>query len=139
MLAALLLLGGPAEKPSSDVAELLRLEAVWNDGHVKGDADALGRLWSDDLVVAVQGIPLLSRKESINVWRTGRMKFDEYETSDIRVRVYNDAGVVTGRLRRSRRVGGRTAADPWSFTRMYVHRDGQWQVVSWHASDVPPR
>lgn len=34
-------LAGAAQVERSDVAELTRLEAIWNDAHIKGDADAL--------------------------------------------------------------------------------------------------
>lgn len=41
--------GSPAiSKNAADLKELHRLEAVWNNAHVKGDADALDKLWSND-------------------------------------------------------------------------------------------
>ena len=44
-------------KDASDVKELHRLEAVWNDAHVKGDADALDKLWANDLLVTIAAMP----------------------------------------------------------------------------------
>jgi enterochelin esterase family protein len=43
--------GAAAENPA--IAELTRLETVWNDAHLRGDAEALAGLCADDLVVTV--------------------------------------------------------------------------------------
>lgn len=42
-----------ASKDAVELKELYRLEAVWNDAHVEGDADALDALWANDLIVTV--------------------------------------------------------------------------------------
>ena len=65
-------------------------------------------------------MPLMSKKDPLGIRRSGRMKFDKCETSDVRVRLYGNAAVVSGRLQRSRRLGARTAEDNWFFTKMYV-------------------
>jgi ketosteroid isomerase-like protein len=124
-------------QPAADEAELQRLEAVWNAAHVRGDVAALDRLWADDIVIAVQGMPLMSKQDALAITRSGKLAFDRYETTGTRVRVYGDAAVVTGRLHRSRRMGERQAEDHWYFTKTYARRDGRWMVVSWHASDAP--
>jgi hypothetical protein len=66
------------------------------------------------------------------------MKFERYETSETTMRVYDDAAIVTGRLRRSRVIAGATADDDWRFTKVYLRRAGRWQVVSFHASNTNP-
>jgi len=33
-------------------------------------------------------------------------------------------------------IAGATADDDWRFTKVYVRRDGRWQVVSFHASNT---
>lgn len=40
-------------REAADRAELSRLEETWNQAHLHGDAEALNRLWADDLEVAV--------------------------------------------------------------------------------------
>jgi ketosteroid isomerase-like protein len=126
-----------ANQHDDDVAELMRLERVWNQAHVSGDAVALDQLWADDLVVTVQGMPTMSKAQSMAIWRSGKMTFAAYDTSDVIVRVHGDAAVVTGRVHRSRKLGERMANDNWLFTKTYVRRSGRWQVVAWHASDAP--
>jgi ketosteroid isomerase-like protein len=119
---------------SPDSRDVRRLESVWNEAHLRGDADALERLCADDLLVTVPGMRVMTRSESIGVLRAGRMKFVRYETSDVRVRVYGDTAIVTGRLQRTRTVNGQSMDDDWRFTKTYARRSAQWQVVGFHAS-----
>ena len=72
------------------------------------------------------------------MFKVGGMKFDRYESSDIQSRVYGETAIVTGRIKRTRTIGGKTIDDDWRFTKVYLRRAGNWQVVSFHASDVRP-
>ena len=58
---------GAAVVDSPETAELIRLEGVWNDAHVHGDAEALDRLWDPDLVVTVPKMPVFTRAEALEV------------------------------------------------------------------------
>lgn len=122
---------------TADMEELLRLERVWNEAHVHGDAQALTRLWADDLEVAVPKMPVLKKPELIKFVESGRMKFQRYETSDLNVRIYGQSALVTGRLQRKREINGRTVEDDWRFTKAYIRSDDGWRVASFHASDAP--
>ena len=133
MLAALQ--ESPAiSKDAADRKELNRLEAVWNDAHVKGDADALDALWANDLIVTVAGMPVMTKASSLAMVRSGKMPFLRYETSDIRVTTLGTAALVTGRVQRVRSMGGKDVTDDWRFTKVYAMNQGRWQVIAWHAS-----
>ena len=144
MLLALLLVAfsvvqtspGAGAKKDSDQKELERLEAEWNAAHVRGDAAALERIFAEDLVVVVPGMRVMTKPDSLGMFTSGRMKFERYETSETKLRTYDDTAIVTGRLRRTRVIAGATADDDWRFTKVYVRRDGRWQVVSFHASNT---
>ena len=119
---------------AADSAVLLRLEVVWNRAHVTGDTSNLADLWAQDLVVAVPGMPVMSKADLLGFWRSGRSTITRYETSNLRVRVYGEAAVVTGRLSRDRSFNARTATDHWQFTKVYARSSGRWRVVAYHAS-----
>ena len=119
---------------AADIAELLRLETLWNEAHLRGDAGPLDRLWAADCSFAVPNMPAMTKAEVIGVWRSGRMTFTQYRTSDVAVRVYGAAAVVTGRLQRTRNLSDRAVDDDWRFTKVYVRRVAEWQVVAFHAS-----
>ncbi|HEX8026944.1 MAG TPA: nuclear transport factor 2 family protein, partial [Vicinamibacterales bacterium] len=80
----------------------------------------------------------LTKADSLGVFASARMKFDRYESSETKVRVYGTTAVVTGRIRRTRTNGGNTYDDDWRFTKVYLRNAAGWQVVSFHASNVSP-
>ena len=112
--------GSAQPSADQDVARFTQLESQWNDAHLRGDADALDRLWADDLRVVVPRMTPMSKADALSFFRSGRMKFLRYETSELGVRVYADTAVVTGRLRRSRERSGQMLEDDWRFTKVYV-------------------
>jgi ketosteroid isomerase-like protein len=120
----------------ADVTTLTRLEADWNAAHVRGDAAALEQLFADDVVVMVPGMRMMTKADAVGMFTSGRMKFDRYETSETKIRVYDSTAIVTGRLRRTRVRAGATVDDDWRFTKVYLRRAGRWQVVSFHASNT---
>jgi ketosteroid isomerase-like protein len=122
----------------ADTQQLQRLEQVWNQAHLSGDADALDKLWADDLEVDVPRMAVMSKADALGFARSGRMKFLRYETSGLRIRVYGDTAVVSGRLQRTRSMMGKEISDDWRFTKVYVKQAEQWRVVSFHASEIAP-
>lgn len=136
-ILALSLTQKPAREPNAaHITELTRLENVWNDAHVRGDASALDQIWAEDLVVTVPDMPVMNKEESLAIWRSGKMKFHSYKTSDLRIRVYGNAAVVTGQLERRRTNSLQEFEDDWRFTKVYVRHGGKWLVVAWHGSHV---
>ena len=136
ILAVGLALQSPSPAQNVDLSELMRLEALWNEAHLRGDASALDRLWADDLVAIVPRMTPLPKREALAFVRSARMRFTRYESADVAVKVYGDSAVARGRLRRSRDIGGRAVQDDWRFTKLYVRRGGQWRVVAFHASEA---
>ena len=138
---ALLVLGllqAPAEKAGhNDVRTALeRLETEWNAAHVRGDAAPLDRIFSDDLVIIVPAMRVLSKADAVGMFTSGRMKFDKYDTSETTFRILGDTAIVNGRFKRSRVINGATTDDDWRFTKVYVRRADRWQVISFHASNT---
>jgi ketosteroid isomerase-like protein len=129
-------MGFRSDPRENDTRELERLEKVWNEAHERGDADALEGLWSEDLEVEVPRMPVMNKADVLNFARSGRMKFLRYTTSDVRIRMYGDTAVVSGRLQRTRQINGKELSDDWRFTKVYVRQAQQWRVVSFHASEA---
>jgi ketosteroid isomerase-like protein len=138
VLAGALTLQASVPAQDADVAELTRLEALWNDAHRRGDAPALDRLWAEELVAIVPRMAPLPKQDALAFVRSARMKFLRYESSEVTVKVYGDNAVARGRLLRARELGGQTLQDNWRFTKVYVRQGGQWRVVAFHASEAGP-
>ncbi len=140
VLIALLLTSPQAavSKDAFDLKELYRLEAVWNDAHVKGDAGALDQLWANDLIVTIAAMPAMTKADALAVVRSNKMPFTKYDTSELNVKRFTDSALVTGRLQRERTMNGQHVTDEWRFTKVYAMSQGQWRVIHWHASPLQP-
>jgi hypothetical protein len=79
---------------------------------------------------------VMTKADVLSFARSGHMKFSRYTTSDVHIRLYGDAAVVTGRLQRTRTMNGKEISDDWRFTKVYVKQKEQWRVVSFHASEA---
>ncbi len=123
-------------REAKDLKELARLEMAWNEAQLHGNADALDRLCDDDLIVTVPDMPLMDKSETLAFMRSGRLRYQRYQTSDLRMRVYKNSAVVTGQLERVTQPASKTFEDDWRFTKVYVRRDGRWLIVAWHGSHV---
>jgi ketosteroid isomerase-like protein len=129
----------PAAAPSDQsLAPFTQLESQWNDAHLIGDAEALDRLWADELRVVVPRMTPLSKEDALSFFRSGRMKFSRYETSELSAHVYGETAVVSGRVRRSRERAGQMVEDDWRFMKVYVRKAGAWRVVAYQASEAGP-
>ena len=137
LLVAVSMIQAPvgAVKSAADPT-LERLEVEWNDAHLRGDSAVMDRLYSNDVVVVVPGMRVMTKADALGMLTSARMKFDRYETSETQIRVYGDLAVVIGRLRRTRVVAGTKVDDDWRFTKVYLRRDNRCQVVSFHASNT---
>jgi hypothetical protein len=141
---ALLVVGGSAPlagsrktQASPAVAELTRLESVWNEANLKGDSKALDALIADDAVIIVPSMTPMTKQQSLGVLKQGVMTFSRYQTTDIKVQAYETAAIVSGKLQRTRAVGSRSVDDNWQFTKSYILRAGTWIVVAFTASPAP--
>ena len=131
---------GFAKSDSSKAeARIAELETVWNQAHLHGDVDALDRLWADSLTVIVPEMPPFSKPALLKMWRGMKVSITEYATSDVKIHVYGQSAIATGRLHRVRDFGGNQATDDWLFTKAYARIGGDWKVTAYHASVVPAR
>ncbi len=128
---------GAQSEPPSVEKQILSLETIWNEAHLRGDADALDRIWAPNLTVIVPEMQPFSKEDLLKMWRSMKVVFTRYETSDVRIRSNGGTTVVTGRLQRSRDFGGRAKEEDWLFTKTYAQVDGEWKVAAYHASTTP--
>lgn len=119
------------------VHELSRLETEWNRAHVAGDADALLAMTRPDATIIVPGMPLFTPREAFGVLRSAHMRFESYESRDVRYTFARGTGVVTGRLQRVRVMGDRKVTDDWLFTKVWVHDRSGWRLFAFHSSPAP--
>jgi ketosteroid isomerase-like protein len=99
------------------------------DADLKGDADALDRTTTDDYTITRDNGIVRSKAETLQGIKDGTTKFDSFELSDVRVRIYGATAVVTfhGDIKGSR--AGKDMSGQFREVRVFVKRGGKWRAV----------
>ena len=115
-------------------AELLALDATWNELRMKPDVDGLDRILADDWMLTHSDGRVQYKADYLDELRTSTRRNQGIGKEDLRVRRYGDTMVVTGTSVQS----GVSNGVPWSgrfrFTRVWVQRDDAWKMIASHSS-----
>lgn len=130
-----------AEVNAKDRADQLRaIERARLRSLVDADMATARRLHADDfeLINPVGGT--LSKEQYLSRIASGELDYLEWEPGEIRVKLYGDSAVIRYQAHLRVSVKG-SAGSPVKFwhTDLYEKRNGQWQVVWAHATEVQQR
>ena len=131
----------PADVNAQDRADQLRaVERARLRSLVDADVATARRLHADDfeLINPVGGT--LSKEQYLRDVASGALDYLEWEPGEIRVRLYGDSAVLRyqAHLRVSVKGSAGRAVTFWH-TDLYERRNGRWQIVWAHATQVQQR
>ena len=117
----------PQEKAGAGVEEeIQKLEQQRNQAILHGDSAALDRMASDDYTFINTRGALLTKTPVLEGFKSGAIKFETRQLSDLNVRVHGNAAVVTGSLSQKWTENGKDTSGEYRFTRVYVKERGRW-------------
>lgn len=119
--------------------EIDQLEDEWRDAVLTGDAKKMASLLADDYMAITPNGTLQSRDETLQILRSGRLRFSSISLTDRKVRFYGATAVVTSLATIQASTPDGPMTGNFRYTRVYV-RDahGLWRIVSFEASRVRP-
>src|SRR6266581_77227 len=140
--AVLVATAGPAAAQAASGAaveeQIKKIEKDRAAAVTRADVAALDAITSDDYTMINRNGRLMDKAQTMSGIKTGDIKITFNEVSDLKVRVYGDTAVVTGRSETKGTVGGRDVSGPNLFTRVYVKKNGRWQSVSFPQTAITP-
>ena len=104
---------------------------------VKGDLALLDKETSEDYTLINMNGQMSDKSQMINAFKSGQSKLTQDDVSDMKVRVYGDTAVVTGKVTVKGTMGGKDATGAAMFTRVYVKKGGHWQSVALQQTRIP--
>lgn len=128
----------PAYAQASVEEQLEKMERDRSAAVVKGDVAMLESLTSDDYILINANGQVSDKATTMRDIKTGAIKLTANEVSDMKVRVYGETAVVTGKAGVKGTIGGRELKGPVMFTRVYVKKNGKWQSVSFQQTPIVP-
>ena len=115
---------------------LIKIEHDWGNAMVKGDVDAFSRCVGDDWVLTYSDGTLVTKPIAQADLKEGALRNESFQLDDLKVRVYGDAAVVSGLITEKSKFRDKDTSGQRRFTDVFVKRDGRWQAVASHESDV---
>lgn len=119
------------------VAERIRqLDEERIQAQIHADAAALDRLYADDFIGIGPSGTVRTKPQVLADFTSHDLKFQSITTDDVRVRVYGNTVVETGRSTMVGQDKGRVVPRDNRFTRVWVRQHGRWQLVANHYSTL---
>jgi len=121
---------------ASDERELIQLVKDLNVAVVNADMAFLERVLHKDYTHYRPRGTAETRAEYLENRKRGVVHFDLLVSDEIKVRLYGDAAVVTGRSTAKGKDQQGAIDDQRLWTRVFVRQDGRWQVVHFQATPI---
>ena len=116
--------------------EIKKLEEKRNDAVLHGDVSALDRMTSDDYTFVTLRGEMRTKQEILKGFASGSYHYDSRQIFDLKVRVYGNTAVVTGRSVQKGMENGKDYSGNYWFTRVYVKQNDQWQTVALQTTPI---
>ena len=128
--------GQAKSKDSSVEQALIKLENTWNEAMVKRDMAVLGRILADDYSFTDPDGMMWTKAQDLGMLKSGEDVVTSAVSTDMKVRVYGNAAVVTGHFTSKEQLKGKDISGTYAYTDTWVKRSGNWECVATHASKV---
>jgi len=120
-----------AKAQSGDTAkELTALEQSFNEALLSADWKTVERIHANDLVFTNADGSVTHKADLVDGIRSGDMKFESIEMSDVKVQALGNVAAVTGRVVERGRYKTDDLSGTYRFTDVWAKRDGRWQIVT---------
>src|SRR5579872_7557302 len=119
--------------------EVERLADVWTTAELSGDTAFLDNMLADDFVgIGPLGF-MLTKQEWLARHQSGDLKYESIRLDEAKVRVYNDAAILTGRQAQNAAYRGNSIPGQFRITLVFVQQ-GQWRLANLQLSTIgqPP-
>ena len=116
------------------IREIIDMERQAKEASLRRDAEFPERTLAEDYVAISPLGQITTKKDALSFRKSGQLRYDTIDVSDMVVRVYGDTAVVTARADVKGHQLGEDFSGPYRYTRVWVRRTGRWQAVSYQAT-----
>lgn len=105
---------------------------------LKKDVAAFGRIFADDAVLIPPDGTTQTKSQLVADVKSGDLVFESSEMSDMKVRAYGDAAVVTYVTNDKGKYKGQDISGHYRWTDVFVRSGGTWQIVAGQGTPIQP-
>jgi ketosteroid isomerase-like protein len=132
-------LGAAADlpKPGAAEREVRELERKFEQAVIKGDIAFFDRVLAKDFTHTTQSGKFRDRQEWLANHKAGQSNYDALNVDQLAVHAYGDTAVVTAAIKpQGRDSQGKPMEGRYRYLRVWVRRDGTWQVVAFQSTRI---
>jgi ketosteroid isomerase-like protein len=118
----------------ASIREIVDMERQAKEASLRRDVDFSQRTLAEDYVAITPLGQVTTKQDSVSARKSGQLRYDTINVTDMVVRVYGDMAVVTARADVKGHQLGEDFSGPYRYTRVWVRRSGHWQTVSYQAT-----
>ena len=118
------------------VEHIKKMEVERVEAGVRKDIDAIAAVTADDYVQIDWNGQVLNKAATLARIKSSEIKLQSNAVEEMDVRVYGDTAVVIGLSTRKGTMNGKDISGAIRATRVYVNRNGRWQVVAFQQTRV---
>ena len=117
------------------------LQQACNDyaaAHQKRDAKLFDKMLAEEFRLIDQAGKIADKETYIRDATSPELTIESMKASEVELRVYGDAAIETGRVKTAIAASefGKSAVNDLRYTDVWIKKDGRWQLVSEHMSQV---
>jgi ketosteroid isomerase-like protein len=116
------------------IRQIVDMERQAKEASLRRDAEFSLRTLAEDYVAITPLGQVTTKQETISARRSGQLRYESMNVTDMVVRLYGDTAVVTARADVKGHQLGEDFSGPYRYTRVWVRRNGRWQTVSYQAT-----
>ncbi len=116
------------------IRQIVDMERQAKEASLHRDADFSLRTLAEDYVAITPLGMVTTKEEAVLARRSGQLRYESMNITDMVVRLYGDTAVVTARADVKGHQLGEDFSGPYRYTRVWVRRNGHWQTVSYQAT-----
>ena len=112
--------------------EILKLENEFSQAIVQNDAEAVGRLLTDDWIIIDPDGGIIDKARFLDVIKSGALTHEMMKSDDTRVRIYGDTAIVTALTTTKGKFHGQAFATKERASDVFVKQNGRWRCALSH-------
>jgi ketosteroid isomerase-like protein len=116
------------------IREIVEMERLAKEASLRRDPDFPQRSLAEDYVAITPLGQVTTKRDTLSARKSGQLRYDTIDVSDMVVRLYGDTAIVTARADVKGHQLGEDFSGPYRYTRVWVRRSGHWQAVSYQAT-----
>lgn len=146
-MAGLLAFNASAQPPASHPRvkreqykhQVEKLEDVWRQAQLSGDAATMDKLLSDDYVGINMNGQVVTKMQQLERMRNRQLLLTKIDLDDVKVKLIGTTAIVTSRAEIEGTNDGLSVLGTYRYTRIYSRLpNGEWKITNFEATRVGP-